>query len=238
MRMQQFHDIGAAGDEQTFASRVIDLANQMDFGIVSGSLVTTRPGSQNPALQGFGNTPKAFMQTHNDRKLVSRDPVMNRAKETSIPFIYDEQTYVDGDATDLYDIQKQYGYSTGIVVPLQLRCNRLFVLGVDRSKQLPKDEGRRIQMMGQVQMLAVYAAEAAVSLYGTKAPEVECPLTNRELEALKWTLAGKTAWEAGAIMKIATGTVNCHLTAAKDKLDAANKIGAALKALRLGWISV
>ena len=92
-------------------------------------------------------------------------------------------------------------------------------------------------MMAHVQMLAVYVAEAAISLYGTKVPEVECPLTNRELEALKWTLEGKTAWEAGAIMKITSGTVNCHLTAAKEKLDAANKIGAALKALRLGWIN-
>jgi DNA-binding CsgD family transcriptional regulator len=61
-------------------------------------------------------------------------------------------------------------------------------------------------------------------------------LTPRELEALRWTMEGKTAWEVGALMDITERTANLHLNSATHKLDCVNKHQAVLKALRLGLI--
>ena len=61
-------------------------------------------------------------------------------------------------------------------------------------------------------------------------------LTPRELEALRWTMDGKTAWEVGAILGISERTAVLHLTNATHKLDCVNKHQAVLKALRLKLI--
>ena len=61
-------------------------------------------------------------------------------------------------------------------------------------------------------------------------------LTPRELEALRWTMDGKTAWEVGAILGISERTAVLHVNNAMHKLGCVNKHQAVLKALRLGLI--
>jgi LuxR family quorum-sensing transcriptional regulator LasR len=62
------------------------------------------------------------------------------------------------------------------------------------------------------------------------------PLTDRELEILKWTVAGKTAWEIGAILKISERTVNFHVQNVLEKFGVHNKTHAAAKAVNMGLI--
>ena len=61
-------------------------------------------------------------------------------------------------------------------------------------------------------------------------------LTPRELEALRWTVEGKTAWEVGSVLGISERTAVWHVNNAMHKLGCATKHQAALKALRLGLI--
>jgi DNA-binding CsgD family transcriptional regulator len=61
-------------------------------------------------------------------------------------------------------------------------------------------------------------------------------LTPRELESLRWTMDGKTAWEVGSILGITERTAVLHLNNAMRKLGCVNKHQAVLKALRLGLI--
>jgi len=61
-------------------------------------------------------------------------------------------------------------------------------------------------------------------------------LSSRELEALRWTMDGKTAWEVGTILGISERTAVLHLNNAMRKLECVNKHQAVLKALRLGLI--
>ena len=61
-------------------------------------------------------------------------------------------------------------------------------------------------------------------------------LTPREIEALYWTMEGKTAWEVGQILGISERTAVLHVNNAMHKLGCVNKHQAVLKALRLGLI--
>ena len=62
------------------------------------------------------------------------------------------------------------------------------------------------------------------------------PLTDREVEILRWTAIGKTAWEIGSILKISERTVNFHLQNLMGKFGVHNKTHAAAKAMSIGLI--
>ena len=86
-------------------------------------------------------------------------------------------------------------------------------------------------------MFAEHAQDAALRLLIPASPDPELPaLTPREIEAMRWTMEGKTAWEVGAILRISERTAVLHINNAMHKLKCANKHQAVLKAIRLGVI--
>ena len=60
-----------------------------------------------------------------------------------------------------------------------------------------------------------------------------CQLSEREHEVLRWTALGKTSDEVAVILGISTRTVTFHVSEILAKLDAKNKVHAAVKALML-----
>lgn len=63
-------------------------------------------------------------------------------------------------------------------------------------------------------------------------------ISARELDCLKWTAAGKTAWEASRILGISERTVIFHLNAARKKLNCTTTTQAVAKAVATQLISV
>lgn len=62
-------------------------------------------------------------------------------------------------------------------------------------------------------------------------------LTEREREVLRWTAAGKTSSETGAILGITARTVNYHVTSILLKLNAVNRTQAVVKAMVLDLLN-
>jgi DNA-binding CsgD family transcriptional regulator len=92
-------------------------------------------------------------------------------------------------------------------------------------------------MVADLQLFAVYAQDAAMRILLPPSPQSDLPaLTPRELESLRWTMEGKTAWELGSILGISERTAVLHVNNATHKLGCINKHQAVLKALRLGLI--
>jgi DNA-binding CsgD family transcriptional regulator len=61
-------------------------------------------------------------------------------------------------------------------------------------------------------------------------------LTEREIDCLNWTAAGKTSAEIAEILTLSEHTVNHYLNRATKKLDTVNRTQAVAKALRVGLI--
>jgi len=183
------------------------------------------------------NTPVAYSDTYCDPKLQRRDPVMQHCRQHSLPIIWDQDTYVTNGVSELYEQQASFGYCTGIAMALHLPDGRHFQLGVDRDQPLPDDGAELQRMVADLQLFAVHAQEAALRLLVPATLQPERPkLTPRELECLRWTMEGKTAWEVGAILGVSERTAVLHVTNAMHKLGCINKHQAVLKALRLGLI--
>ena len=70
----------------------------------------------------------------------------------------------------------------------------------------------------------------------TTSPDKSGYRSTREVEVLRWTMEGKTAWEVGKILNIAERTAVLHISNAMRKLECQSKHLAVLKALRLGLI--
>lgn len=233
MRLQRLLDLSQAADGDSFQRQLIELANEMEFELVSGLVVTEIPGG--PAqLVRVGNTPSTYLESFNDIDNSDRDPVLQRLKSLSVPVIYDQSLYVRESAGDLWEEQAPFGYRTGISVALHLPGQRHFVLGLDRDKPLPKSEVKLMRMLGDLQLLVVHAQETALRLFGR--PLTNVTLSPKEQLILRMTMQGKSAKVIGAEIHSAEATINFHLQNARVKLGVTSKHQAVLKAQSLGLI--
>lgn len=88
-----------------------------------------------------------------------------------------------------------------------------------------------------LRILASYFHSHVLRLSGHDASE-EMIVSAKELDCLKWTAAGKTAWEASVILGISERTVRFHLNAAREKLRCATTTQAVAKAVSHKLISI
>lgn len=238
MRLDRLFEISQSSDAEAFRSRLVRFAHEMDFGIVSALLLVEPPRISGKALYiSTTNAPEAWLTSYRNANTGDRDPVLKRLKTLSVPFVYDEKTYTTEGAADLYEEQAPYGYKCGVAVALHLPDRKHFMLGVDRDSDLPKNNARVVRLMADLQLLAVHAQSAAVRLSGQQGSVMEDPkLTDRELEILRWTMVGKSAYTVGHMLHITSNTVNYHFRSIFKKLNTASKHQAVLKAIALGLI--
>lgn len=235
MLLERYYEVSQAPDVAAFEQRLVRFAEALDFPHVNAVLVVEpRAPGERAEFIAVGNTPDAYLAASRDPTDSARDPVNRRLRTLSVPFIYDQGLYTADDAGDLWETQAAFGYKTGIAVALHLPDFRHFLLGVDRDASLPTQADRLSRLMADLQLLAVHAQDAATRLLDPERTAGPPPsLTPREVEILRWTMEGKTAWAVGAILGVSEGTVNFHLRNVFRKLNASSKHQAVLKALRL-----
>jgi DNA-binding CsgD family transcriptional regulator len=220
-----------------FREEVVRFAQRLGFKYVSAMTVVDHSLTRTD-FHNVDNTPSGYTQSFNDTGQARRDPVMQHCKRDAVPIIWDQDTYVSRGHGDLWEHQAQYGYQTGVALALHLPEGRHFFLGVDRDRPLSNKPRTMTRIVAELQLFAVHAQDAAFRIFAPPAPPADAPsMTPRELEALRWTMDGKTAWEVGAIMNISERTAVLHLQNAMHKLGCINKHQAVLKAIRLGLLS-
>ncbi len=232
----RYMSIMQANSEGTFRSEMVKFAGQLGFQFVSAMTVVDYSLTHSDFIN-VDNVPNGYSDFKLDTRAYRRDPVMQHCKRDTVPIVWDQKTYVSRGASDLWEEQARFGYHTGIAMALHFPEGRHFVLGVDRDQPLPAKPDRLTRLVADLQLFAVHAQEAAMRLFVPAPMQSERPaLTPRELEALRWTMEGKTAWEVGTILGISERTAVLHLQNSMHKLKCINKHQAVLKALRLGLI--
>ena len=183
------------------------------------------------------NTPRAYKDAFKNPTNGRRDPVMQHCKRQSVPIIWDQATYVQNGQGDMWEEQSRFGLSHGICLALHMPEGRHFILGVERDQPVSSNAVELTRVVADLQLFAVCAQDAALRILLPGSPDPALPsLTPRELEALRWTMEGKTAWEVGSVLGITERTAALHVNNATHKLGCVNKHQAVLKALRLGML--
>ena len=209
----------------------------MGFETVTAMVVVDTPRGDSKFIN-VGYAPQAYQESYEKVGGGRTDPVMQHCRTKSVPIVWNQSTYVDAGQAEKWEHQAQFGYRTGISFAMHLPKGLHFLCGVDRGDPLPGCQMEVTRMTADLQLFAVHAQEAAMRVLLPQAvPEKDHGhLTPRELECLRWTMEGKTAWELGRILGIAEQTAVRHLFNASKKLDCVNKHQAVLKALRLKLI--
>lgn len=225
-----------ARNRDEFRDEVVRFTQRLGFETVSAITVIDR-GLGKSDFINVDNTPRDYAEGYTDPAMQRRDPVMQHCKRHSVPIIWDQDTYVESGLGELWEQQASFGYRTGIAMALHLPDGKHFQFGVDREQPLPNDPEELQRLVADLQLFAVHAQDSAMRILVPPAQQPERPvLTPRELECLRWTMEGKTAWEVGAVLGISERTVVFHVGNATQKLGCINKQQAVLKALRLGLI--
>lgn len=236
MLQGSYQSVLEAKSREEFHGEVLRFTRKLGFDTMAAVTVVDNPTGDTEFV-AIDNAPDAYRDSMGDPQIGRLDPVMQHCKRNSVPIIWDQSTYVSVGLGDLWESQASYGFRAGICLALHMPEGRHFMLGVDRDKPLPKDRGEVTRLVADLQLFAVHAQDTAMRVLVPQTLQPERPkLTPRELDALRWTMEGKTAWEVGAILGIAERTAVLHVNNAMHKLGCANKHQAVLKALRLGLI--
>jgi DNA-binding CsgD family transcriptional regulator len=233
MLLQIMQDAANSTDLISFQRHLVDYANELDFGLASAALV--HEGNDGKVeIVAVGNTPAGFECLSKDPKDVKRDPVIGMFKKLHLPFCYDQNTYLKAGAIDLWEKQAPFGYKNGIALAIHLPLGRHYLLGIDRSKLLPKNPNRLAEQFGLIRLLAAYTQRTAIDLLTPTTGPFKMPeLSRREIEVLQLTALGKSAWAAAKLLSIGECTINFHMRRIHAKLNTGTKQQAVLKASHL-----
>jgi DNA-binding CsgD family transcriptional regulator len=231
-----FTSVLQAKNREELLAEVVGFTHRLGFETVAAGAVIDHFRGETEFI-AVDNTPVAYQETFEDLETARTDPVMQHCKRASVPIIWDQGTYTCIGQGAKWENQARFGYRTGIALALHLPEGKHFYIGVDRDQALPSSSAEITRMVADLQLFAVHAQDVALRLLVPAAPQPDFPsLTPRELESLRWTMEGKTAWEVGNILGISERTAVLHVNNATHKLGCINKHQAVLKALRLGLI--
>ena len=231
-----FTEVLTSQNRDEFRDEVVGFTKRLGFETVSATVVIDHLLGEAEFIT-VDNTPEQYQDAFQNRQNWRLDPVMQHCKRQSMPIIWSQKTYVAQGLGEKWEEQARYGYGNGIALALHMPEGRHFFLGVDRDQPVPMHAGELTRVVADLQLFAVHAQDAALRILtpGTSDPG-KPSLTPRELETLRWTMEGKTAWEVGNVLGITERTAALHVNNATHKLGCVNKHQAVLKALRLGLI--
>ena len=231
-----FTEVLKSRDRDEFRHEVVAFSKRLGFDTVTATLVIDHMLADAEFIT-VDNTPQQFKDSVDNLENGRRDPVMQHCKRQSVPIIWGQQTYVTSGVGDMWEEQARYGLQNGICLALHMPEGRHFIFGVDRDRPVPVEPTELTRLVADVQLFAVHAQDAALRIFTPRSSDPAAPsLTPRELETLRWTMEGKTAWEVGHVLGITERTAALHVNNATHKLGCVNKHQAVLKALRLGLI--
>ena len=170
------------------------------------------------------------------RALYERDPILERLAADSLPVVWSRADYEDAGVGEIWEEAAGCGISTGVAASMACGHQNVLQVGLSRSDSKALTPGEAANTRAALLLLTAgiraRAGELIVPTIMAEAPK----LTSRELDVLKWTREGKTAWEVGAILGISYGTTSFHLQNAQRKLASNDKHQAVLRALDLQLI--
>lgn len=167
------------------------------------------------------------------------DPCVTRSLRDPRPFSWREvegEPALDPAASRVMADAREFGLKQGICVPLHVPGgpSSVVTMAGEAVDDAP-NTGRILHLVAVSAFWSITGLHKPIARRDDIRPS---DLTRRECEVLRWTAAGKTAWEVGQILGIAETTVISHLRNARRRLGAANVVHAVAEALRLNCIQL
>jgi DNA-binding CsgD family transcriptional regulator len=200
-------------------------------------MVLKLPAVTSSTLHGntvITNWPPELLSTYDQRKLIVNSPVVRRLRESTLPFFYDmfdktaERT--DGRSAEIRALFERFRLTRCGYFPTHDASGQRGAISFSGDR-----EAFSPQEMRELSYISIHVFNRLAEIRHTDSRVTDC-LTDREIDCLNWTSAGKTSQETAEILGLSEHTVNHYLNRATKKLDTVNRTQAVAKALRLGLI--
>lgn len=177
------------------------------------------------------NLPAELIAAFDREGLLSSSPVLKRLRQSALPFSFDmgEVTRERGSSMS-EDLFRRYSLLRGAHFPVQDGTGLRGSIGL-----IGEDTTFDQQQMMELSYLSIHVYETLGQIRSLSVRTTDT-LTDREVDCLNWTAAGKTSAEIAEILGLSEHTVNHYLNRAAKKLDTVNRTQAVAKALRTGII--
>ncbi|WP_246793603.1 LuxR family transcriptional regulator [Burkholderia perseverans] len=180
----------------------------------------------------ISNYPDTWRERYVHARYVEVDPVVRAALGSNEPVVWSAGSGLS--AAEFWGEASSFGIVEGWSAASRGANGTVGLLTLSRSDDLIS-EAEQASYRGVVLWLA-QTAHAVVAPFLPGGNVAGSPLTQREVDVLKWTADGKTAHEISMILSIAESTVNFHVKNIVAKLDVTNKIQAVAKAALTGLL--
>jgi DNA-binding CsgD family transcriptional regulator len=198
-------------------------------------LVSRMPDATSQTLQSLSiisSWPADLLTRHDQQGRVGTNPIAVRLRSTTIPFTLDlDSLRNEGGWADLVELLTPYHMQRLAIFPVSDPEGERGVVSLygDRAPMTAQE-------MLELTMLSIQVYERLYQL-GRREAKAGEDLTEREIDCLTWTAAGKTSSEISEIVGLSEHTVNHYLNRATRKLNTVNRTQAVAKAIRTGIIS-
>jgi LuxR family quorum-sensing system transcriptional regulator SolR len=220
--------------EQTVFSRIAVAARQLGFEHCAFGLRAPWP-LQAPETVMLNSYSDAWCEHYQASGYLACDPTIRHGLRSTAPLVWRDEVFTDTPA--LWADAQAAGLCVGWAQSSLEPCGIGSLLTLVRSAEPLTDAELRAhepRMRWLVQIAHLHLSRLLVPQL--MADPVMPPLVQREIDILKWTGDGKTAEEIAGILKISVHTIHYYIKHSVEKLGAANKTAAVVRAMAMGLL--
>lgn len=227
-KSEQLQQLLGERDPQKLFGCAVGLAQGLDMEFLGLSL-HLHVAARAPEVFLYNNFPKEWNDRYQREHFLKNDPRVLKCHQTTCPVVWSDELFQE--APHIREAACTHGLRHGWTQSVHDARHNESQLSVARP-QRPVNSKELYEKGAQVMWLC-HTLHPVLSEYHLQQLAPVKPLSERELEVLKWSAAGKTAADVAIILSLSTSTVNFHVRSVIEKTGASNKAGAiAIAALR------
>ncbi len=232
---EEFATLLQSTSEEVWSQQVFDLAKSLGF---EQCLFAVLKSKYEPIENAFlrSNYSSDWRTTYDANKLGYVDPTVDHCLNSTIPLVWTPDAFKNPAQENMYEEATSYGLRYGVILPIH-GANGEFGMFSFVSEALANPCSRKdlLNAMPLLTLIRDYAFESSKKFVPDNGSK-DIALTPRELEVLKWAMAGKSAWEESKILNCSQSTINFHMSNIRQKFNTTTIQQAIIKAIKLGMI--
>ncbi|MES2756720.1 MAG: LuxR family transcriptional regulator [Pseudomonadota bacterium] len=238
VEMSQLIKLVNSDKENDWSAALVDVAKSLGFDSVMFAAVPSKHASVESSFV-HSNYSEEWRRHYLQQKLYEVDPTVHHSKTSVLPLVWEPHTFTQRDEHAMYEEASGFGIRSGITFPVH-GCNGETGLISFASDTLPDESfsDHLVHYMADLSLVRDYAFQSSLQFVRGRIPAEPVPhLTKRELEVIKWVMAGKSSWEISRITNCAEATINFHISNIRQKFNVNTRQQALVKAIALGIIT-
>lgn len=237
--IEQLSDLTRCNTVGGWRDRVFKLANDLGY---EKTLLAVFPDRHTPIEAEYAflqsNYSSAWRDKYDVEKFHHIDPIVSHCLNKSTPLIWSPELFAARCQKEMYEEASSYGIKSGITLPIHGANGEMgivcFVSDSKPDNHFHNDANRNLPALSYFRDFIVESSLKFIK------PSHETnrliSVTDRELECLKWSAAGKSSWDIGQILRCTEANVNYHFGNIRRKFNTKSRHQAVARAISLGLI--